>query len=318
MSSKEIKNVVVAGAGTMGPGIAAVLAGHGFNVSLADIKEDVLEKAKGTVELVLTTLVREGFMSQADADNGRSNLQFTLDIDETLKEVDYLIETIPEKLEIKQNFFRDIEPKVSSDVILASNTSGIPVTKLGEVCEHPGRVIGMHWSNPPHIIPVIEVIQGEKTDSDTIAATHDLVKKIGMVPVDVLRDVPGFVENRILYAIMREALHLVETGVATPEAIDTITKWGIGYKLSVIGPLELLDMAGLDIYDSVASYLNAELSTEAGVSSAIKEKVAEGVLGLKTGRGLYEYADGEIPELMKRRIQMLLDVKKVLTAKDSA
>lgn len=318
MSLKEIKNVVVAGAGTMGPGIAAVLAGHGFNVSLTDIKEEVLEKAKGTVEIVLTTLVKEGFMSQSDADNGRSNLRFTLNIDETLKDVDYLIETIPEKLEIKQNFFRDIEPKVSSDVILASNTSGIPVTKLGEVCEHPGRVIGMHWSNPPHIIPVIEVIQGEKTDSDTTTATHDLVKKIGMIPVDVLRDVPGFVENRILYAIMREALHLVETGVATPEAVDTITKWGIGYKLSVIGPLELLDMAGLDIYDSVASYLNAELSVETGVSSTIKEKVAEGVLGLKTGRGLYEYADGEIPELMKRRIQMLLDVKKVLTAKESA
>jgi 3-hydroxyacyl-CoA dehydrogenase len=312
MSEKEIKNIVVAGAGTMGPGIAAVMAGHGYSVYLTDIKEDVLEKAKGTVGIVFSTLVREGFMSQEGADNGKANLKYSLNIDETLGDVDYVIETIPEVLEIKQAFYKDIESKVADHVILASNTSGIPVTKLGEVCKLPGRVIGMHWSNPPHIIPVIEVIQGAQTDDATVAATHALVKTIEMIPVDVLKDVAGFVENRILYAIMREALHLVESGIATAEAVDTITKWGIGYKLSVIGPMELLDMAGLDIYASVASYLNADLSNETGVSSAITDKVDAGILGLKTGGGLYEYGEGEIPGLMAKRIQMLLDVKKVL------
>ena len=311
---KKIQNIVVAGAGTMGPGIAAVFAGHGFNVTLADIKEEILERAKYTVKTVYDTLVREGFLNQVDAEGGKARLKFTLDLDKALKNADFVLETIPEKLETKQAFFRKVDPKVGLDIVLASNTSGISITSLGEVCEHPKRVIGMHWSNPPHVIPVIEVIRGEQTDDGTVAATHQLIEEINMIPVEVLRDVPGFVENRILYAIMREALHLIEQGVASPEAVDTITKWGIGYKLSVIGPMELLDMAGLDIYHSVASYLNADLSSEAGVSSAITELVEKGTLGLKSGRGLYEYGPGEIPGLMARRMRLLLNVKKALTA----
>ena len=139
-----------------------------------------------------------------------------------LQGVDFLVETIPEKLEIKQAFFREIEPKVGAEVVLASNTSGIPITQLAEATEVRGRVIGMHWSNPPHIIPVIEVIRGIETADATVAATHAVINSIEMIPVDVLRDVPGFVENRILYAIMREALYLVEQGVATPDAVDEI------------------------------------------------------------------------------------------------
>ena len=137
----------------------------------------------------------------------------------------------------------------------------------------------MHWSNPPHLIPVIEVIRGEQTSEETAQRTVELVEKIGMVPAIVDRDVAGFVENRILYAIMREALHLLDEGVASAEAIDTITKWGIGYKLAVIGPLELLDMAGLDIYTSVASYLNASLNASPEVSKTVTDKVAAGQAG---------------------------------------
>jgi 5-formyl-3-hydroxy-2-methylpyridine 4-carboxylic acid 5-dehydrogenase len=318
MNAREIRNVVVAGAGTMGPGIAAVFAAHGFNVALTDLQAEVLERAKTTVDTVYSVLAGNGFLSQAQVDAGRERVRFLLDIDAALPDADYVVETIPEKLALKQAFFRDIEPKVSATTILASNTSGIPVTQLAAACRHPGRVIGMHWSNPPHIIPVIEVIRGEQTDEQTIAATHDLIERIQMIPVDVLRDVPGFVENRILYAIMREALHLVAEGVATPEAVDTITRWGIGYKLAVIGPLELLDVAGLDIYHSVASYLNAELSRETGVSSAITDKVEAGALGIKTGRGLFEYQAGDIPALMQRRMRLLLDVKKALSQGDGA
>ena len=169
----------------------------------------------------------------------------------------FVVETVPEQKALKQQVFKDLEAHVGDDVILASNTSGIPITELASVTRVPGRVVGMHWSNPPHLIPVIEVIRGEQTSEETAQRTVELVENIGMVPAIVDRDVAGFVENRILYAIMREALHLLDEGVASAEAIDTITKWGIGYKLAVIGPLELLDMAGLDIYTSVASYLNA-------------------------------------------------------------
>lgn len=312
MSTIEIHKVVVVGAGTMGPGIAATFASHDLEVVLVDIQPEIIEKAKNTVEVVYNTLVNAGLLSNEVADSGRVNLTFSTDLDEALKGADFLLETIPENLELKQSFLKDVDKKVSPDVILASNTSGIPISKLCEVCEHPSRVIGMHWSNPPHIIPVIEVIQGDATSQETVAVTHAICKRVEMIPVDVLRDVPGFVENRILYAIMREALHLVEQGVATPEAVDTITRWGIGYKLSVVGPLELLDVAGLDIYHSVASYLNADLCNESGVSGAIGERVAAGKLGLKTGGGFYEYTPSEIPALMKERVGRWLRTKKIL------
>ena len=152
-----------------------------------------------------------------------------------------------------------------------------------------------------------------ETDNATVKATRKLVKRLDMIPVDVLRDVPGFVENRILYAIMREALHLLDQEVASAEDIDAIVKWGIGYKLSVIGPLELLDVAGLDIYHSVASYLNADLNASSEVSSIIRDKVAKGELGIKTGKGLFEYQSDEIPALMKRRMRLLLNAKRALT-----
>ncbi|MFQ5409581.1 MAG: 3-hydroxyacyl-CoA dehydrogenase NAD-binding domain-containing protein [Anaerolineales bacterium] len=318
MSVTKIRKVAVAGAGTMGPGIAATFASHGYETTLTDIQADALERAKNTVNMVYATLVNESFLSREDADAGSGRLKFELDLDAALQNADLIVETVPEKLEIKQSFLREVEPKVSAEAILASNTSGIPLTKLGEVCEFPGRVIGMHWSNPPHIIPVIEVIRGAQTTDETVTTMHAVIQNIDMIPVDVLRDVPGFVENRILYAIMREALHLVEQGVAAPDAVDEIIKWGVGYKLAVIPPLQLLDVAGLDIYNSVAGYLNADLSTEQGVSAAITEKVAEGNLGIKTGRGLFEYQPGEIPALMQRRIRMLLDVKKALTEAESS
>jgi len=296
----------------MGPGMAAIFASHGYDTTLTDIEPKALERAESTVDTVYAVLVKEGFMSQNAVDEGRKRLRFVDDLDAALRDVDFLVETVPEKLEVKQSFFREIESKVGREVILASNTSGIPITKLGEVTEHPGRVIGMHWSNPPHIIPVIEVIRGVKTSDGTVATTHAVINNIEMIPVDVLRDIPGFVENRILYAIMREALHLVEQGVAAPDAVDEIVKWGVGFKLAAIPPLQLLDVAGLDIYNSVASYLNADLSTEQGVSSTITEKVNTGDLGIKTGRGLFEYQPGEIPTLMQARMRMLLDVKKAL------
>ena len=317
MTVKEIREVTVAGAGTMGPGIAATIASHGYDTTLTDIQEDALEKAKGTVDTVYSTLVSEGLLSEKNATAGRGRLTFETDLDRALQTADVIMETVPETLEIKQSFFRQVEPKVSAETILASNTSGIPITKLGDVCERPSRVIGIHWSNPPHIIPVIEVIRGAQTSDETVETMHTFVQSIGMIPVEVLRDVPGFVENRILYAIMREALHLVEQGVATPDAIDEIVKWGVGFKLAAIPPLQLLDVAGLDIYNSVASYLNSDLSTEQHVSHTITEKVAKGHLGIKTGRGLFKYQPGEIPTLMQGRMRMLLDLKKALTKNEA-
>ena len=313
MTTDAVTTVAVVGAGTMGPGMSAVFASHGFDVRLADIKPDVLERAKATVEVVYKTLIGGGLLSAADADAGRGRLRYTTDVREAVRGAGFVVEAIPERLGLKQQFFAEAEREVSPETILASNTSGIPITKLGEAVARPERVVGMHWSNPPHLIPVVEVIRGERTSQATVDATRRIVERVGMIPVVVRRDVPGFVENRILYAIMREALHLLEEGIASAEDIDTITRWGIGYKLAVIGPLELLDVAGLDIYDSVASYLNADLSRRADVSPLIKRKVEAGELGIKTGRGLFEYTPDGIAALMRRRMRLLLASRRALS-----
>jgi 5-formyl-3-hydroxy-2-methylpyridine 4-carboxylate dehydrogenase len=313
MTDNLVTTVAVIGAGTMGPGIAATFARHGITTRLFDVKPEQIEKASGGVDFVYKTLIAGGFMTEADAETGRANLTYTQDLTEALAGADFVVETVPEKLEIKQQVFREIEAKVGNDTILASNTSGIPITTLASVCKTPGRVVGMHWSNPPHLIPVVEVIKGEKTDQRAVDVTFAVAQRIGMVPAAVDKDVAGFVENRILYAIMREALHLLDEGVASAEAIDTITKWGIGYKLAVIGPLELLDMAGLDIYTSVASYLNKDLNASSGVSPTVTAKVEAGKLGIKTQGGLFDYTPDQIQQLQQRRGRLLLASKKALT-----
>jgi 5-formyl-3-hydroxy-2-methylpyridine 4-carboxylate dehydrogenase len=312
MTENSIEKVAVVGAGTMGPGMAATFARNGFDTALYDVKPEQLEKARGTVDFVYTTLTGGGFMTAEDADAGRARITSTTDLAAALDGASFVVETVPEQKALKQQVFKDLEAQVADDVILASNTSGIPITDLASVTRVPGRVVGMHWSNPPHLIPVIEVIRGEQTSEETAQQTVELVKSIGMVPAIVDRDVAGFVENRILYAIMREALHLLDEGVASAEAIDTITKWGIGYKLAVIGPLELLDMAGLDIYTSVANYLNASLNASPEVSKTVTDKVAAGKLGIKTQGGLFDYTPERIQQLQQQRGRKLVATRKAL------
>ncbi len=312
MTQRDISKVAVIGAGTMGPGMAATFARNGFDTALYDVKPEQLDKAKGAVDFVYTILTGGGFMTSEDADAGRARITYTTDLADALNGTVFVVETVPEKKDLKQQVFREIEALVGDDVILATNTSGIPISEIASVTRVPGRVVGMHWSNPPHLIPVIEVIRGEQTSDETAQITVEVVEKIGMVPAIVDRDVAGFVENRILYAIMREALHLLDEGVASAEAIDTITKWGIGYKLAVIGPLELLDMAGLDIYTSVANYLNKDLNASPDVSKTITDKVAAGKLGIKTQGGLFDYTPEKIQQLQQQRGRKLVATRKAL------
>ncbi|MDX1414952.1 MAG: 3-hydroxyacyl-CoA dehydrogenase NAD-binding domain-containing protein [Candidatus Promineifilaceae bacterium] len=312
MTTDRVNSVAIMGAGTMGPGMAVVFAVHGYETRLMDISAEVLDKAQNNVEMVFNVLKNNDFITGEQIAAARERLSFTLDQAEAVSGVDLVAEAIPENLELKHKFYREVEEQVADGTILASNTSGLPITSLAEVCRRPERVVGMHWSNPPHIIPVIEVIKGEKTADETVAALWAVIEDIEMLPVLVRRDVAGFVENRVLYAIMRECLHLLESGIATAEDIDTVVKWGIGYKLAVIGPMELLDVAGLDIYHSVASYLNQDLSNEANVSSLVSDKVREGQLGIKTMGGLFNYEPQDLAPLMQRRMNLLLDTKKVL------
>ena len=303
-----VSRAAVIGTGTMGPGIGAVLARTGIETALYDVSPEALERAKAGAELAGGVLER---LDAAREEGG--SLRFEEDLGAALEGAEFVIEAVPEKLELKHEVFRQFEQVVAPEAVLASNTSGIPITAIAEACEHPERVVGMHWSNPPHLIPMIKVIPGEQTGEAAVEATSELVRRIGYHPVRE-REVAGFVENRILYAILRECLDLVDRGIISPEGLDLNVRWGIGYKLAVIGPMELLDMAGLDIYNAVGSYLNKDLSTSGEVSQTIRELIDAGRLGMKTGGGIYDYTPEQIDELRAQRAGKLVAVRKALEA----
>jgi 3-hydroxyacyl-CoA dehydrogenase len=305
-----VKRAAVIGTGTMGPGMGAVLERAGVDVALYDVSEEQLEKARPGVDLARSVL---DLLGDEGNGAGSAELRFESDLAAALDGVDLVVEAVPEKLELKQQVFADFEQHVPDDAILASNTSGIPITKIAENLEHPERVIGTHWSNPPHLIPMIEIIPGERTSPEVTETTQELVRQIGYYPCTLKKEVPGFVENRVLYAIMRECLALVDEGVVDAEELDLNVKWGIGYKLAVVPPMALLDMAGLDIYNAVASYLNPDLSDEKGVSSTITERVEQGKLGIKTGGGLFDYDAERAAQLQKERAAALVAVRKALS-----
>lgn len=303
----KVSRTAIIGTGTMGPGMGAVLARAGVEVRLYDVRPEAMDAARAAVALAEKVL--DGL--DAPSEPGGS-ISYGTDLSEALDGCDFVIEAVPEKLELKQQVFADIEAHVADTAIISSNTSGIPITDIAKDLQHPGRVVGMHWSNPPHLIPMIEVVPGEKTDSAVLETTNELIERFGYRPVLIAKEVPGFVENRILYAIMRECLELVDQGVISRADMDTCVKWGIGYKLAVIGPLELLDVAGLDIYESVASYLNPDLSTQAGISSTITDLTGQGRLGMKTDGGIYDYTPEEKQAKGAERAGKLVAVRKAL------
>jgi len=304
----ELNNATILGTGTMGPGMAAVLARAGMQVTMFDVNPEALERAKGIVG------VAEGVLDRLDvAVHDGGALRYESDQASALAGAEIVIEAIPEQLELKQRVLAEVEGHIAAETIIASNTSGLPITKIAANLRHPERVIGWHWSNPPHLIPMNEVINGERTSPAVTAAVQELTRRIGYHPVTLKKEVPGFVENRVLYAIMRECLALVDEGVIDVEGLDLAVKWGIGYKLAVVPPIQLLDMAGLDIYTAVASFLNADLSNEQGISKTATDLRDAGNLGIKTGRGFFEYTPERIAELQQQRGAALVAVRKALS-----
>jgi 5-formyl-3-hydroxy-2-methylpyridine 4-carboxylic acid 5-dehydrogenase len=298
----------VVGLGTMGPGIAQTLSRAGITVTAFDVSPEQRAKAAQGLKLAATVLTNLGV---PDRSNG-AEVRIAETLADCVKGAELVVETVPEKLDIKAQVFQEIDRAVGKDTIIASNTSGIPIGKLQAGNSAPGRVVGMHWSNPPHIIPMIEVIAGKETSPQTVTWMVDTIKGLGLLPVVVKKDVAGFVENRILYALLRECVDLVDQGVIDAEGLDTCVSWGIGYKLSVVGPMALLDMAGLDIYQAVGSYLNKELCNRPDVSAYVTERTAKGKLGMKTKGGIFDYTPERIAELQGQRAKKLVAVRKAL------
>ncbi|MFC5337473.1 3-hydroxyacyl-CoA dehydrogenase NAD-binding domain-containing protein [Leucobacter denitrificans] len=301
------RNITVLGSGIMGPGIAAVFARSGADVTIYDVVQDALDRAAEGVK------VAEGVLDKLDAARGdrQGELSFTTSIEEALAKAEYVLEAVPEREDLKKQVIAQVESLVGPEVIIASNTSGIPITKLAEDMKHPERFVGMHWSNPPHVIPLIEVVPGEQTSDATRDAVVALANSFGYEAV-LEGEVPGFVENRILYAIMRESLALVDEGIISKEDMDICVRWGIGFKLAVVGPMRLLDMAGLDTYNNVASYLNRDLSKTDGVPQVITDNIEAQTFGFKSGKGLFEYGEGDVAAKRAQIVSQLIQVRNAM------
>jgi 3-hydroxyacyl-CoA dehydrogenase len=308
----DVKTVGVIGTGTMGPGIAQVLAQNGVGVRIYDVEKEQLQKARETVTRNLKLVSDAGLIPTSALEDIQTRIQDVNDLKEAVEGVDLVLEAIPEVMDLKKAIFAELDGICGEGTILASNTSGLSITALAGATGRPGKVVGMHWWNPPIIIPVIEIIRGEATDDATVETVVSLIKKIRKVPVLVKKDVPGFLGNRLQYALMREAIALLNEGVASAEDIDTMIKAGIGFKFPVIGPLETIDMAGLDLYHRVSQYLYGHLDSASSPPPMIEEKVNRGELGLKTGKGFYDYSEVDINRLMGERIQKLLVLLKDL------
>lgn len=278
------KRIGVVGAGTMGQGIAQVVAASGFDICLYDVADEQLSRAEANIDKSLSKLVAKDKLSEADKSAALARLSTTTTLD-ALSDCAVIIEAAPEQPELKENLFRDLS-RLSRDAILASNTSSLSLTRLAAVCEYPERVVGMHFFNPVPVLKLVEVIRAEQTADETVAEIEQLAKALGKTAVPV-GDAPGFAVNRLLVPMINEAAFIVQEGTATPEAIDSAMKLGAAHPM---GPLALADLIGLDVCLAIMEVLQEGFGDpKYRPCPLLKRMVAAGYLGRKSGRGFYTY-----------------------------
>ncbi len=281
----EIKKIGVVGAGTMGNGIAQVAAQIGCDVVMRDIEMKFVEAGMKKIESFLSRSVEKGKMESKEKDTIIGRIRGTTDMDD-LNEVDFVVEAVLEDMDLKKRVFKELDELCRPDVILATNTSSMSITEIGASTKRPDKVCGMHFFNPVPLMRLVEIIRGYSTTDETVQTTTELAQKMGKMTVEVKKDSPGFIVNRILIPHFLEAIKIVEEGIASIEDVDKAVKNGLNYPM---GPFELMDLTGIDIAYSVSEYFYKELNKENKwvAPNLMKTMVRAGKLGKKSGGGWY-------------------------------
>lgn len=279
--------VAVVGSGTMGRNIALNLLLHGHEVRVVDPAPSALEGLGDQVEKSIAMMQKAGLLAEVPA--WRPQLKFYTSCRGAVVNTDLVIEAIPERLAAKQSLYREVEPHVSTETIMASNTSSFMPSELAEGLQRPERFLVLHYWNPAHLIPLVEVVPHATTRSDVVTSAENLLRRCGKTPIVLRREVPGFIGNRLAFALQREAMSLVDQGVATPAEIDEVVRSGFGRRVMASGLFGTADLGGLDVYHAICETLFPNLCAQTKPSSTLTELVEAQRLGLKSGRGWYDY-----------------------------
>lgn len=285
----EIRNITVLGAGMMGPGIAQLFAVKGYSTTVWGF-EDELSRVIDSVRSNLRMMAGYGIVREEDIEPAIGRIRTTSTLEDAVSNADFVEEAIVENLEIKQDFFRRMDTSCNEKAILATNTSVISPTEIALKSKHRERIVGTHFWNPPHLIPLVEVVKAADTSEETMDRTMALMAHIGKKPVRVKKDVPGFLANRLQHALWREAISIVEKGIADPAEVDEAVKNSFGLRLPVLGPIENADLVGLDLTFAIHDYVLKHLEDSHFPSPILKGEIDTGNLGIKTGRGFREWS----------------------------
>ena len=308
MDVDGIKRIGVVGAGLMGHGIAQEFALAGYSVVLHDVSQEKLKVAEENIRTNLRMLTDFGLLAPDKSGRLDDNLSVTTTLEEAAARSDFIIEAAFEDLNLKQGLFRSLDEMCPKHTILASNSSTLLPSKLSSATHRPENVLIAHYFNPPFLVPLVEIVRHPGTSDQTVKTTFDLLQRIGKSPVVLQKEAPGFVGNRLQAALFREALSIVEQGIATPEAVDIVVRNGFGRRLAAAGVFEIWEIAGWDLIQSICENLFPVIESTPTVSPLLKGMVQRGELGVKSGKGFYTWTADSVQSLRKRIARVLVTI----------
>ena len=308
MDTDRAERVAVIGGGMMGAGVAQVFAAAGHEVALQDLFPEALERAPRTIRRNLSLLAEHGLFAADGVDAAVARVRTTTDLAAAAEGADFVIECVFEDLPLKQDVFERLDRTCPPETILCTNTSVMSIAEIGARTRHKERVVGTHFWNPPYLIPLVEVVRTEQVDPEVVERTMAILRAAGKHPIDCKKDVPGFVANRLQHALWREAISIVEHGIADAATVDESIRFGPGLRLPILAPLETADMIGLDLTLAIHTYILPHLEASGAPSPLLREKVAAGDLGFKTGSGFQEWSEETAEASRQRLVKYLVHV----------